>query len=57
MTREQVLLCPGYSNKQHRGNEGEGQFHINQGTIQFHKNHYFKKCLSYEELYELFENI
>lgn len=57
MTREQVLSCPGYSNKQHRGNEGEGQFHLNQGTIQFHKDHYFKKRLSYEELYDLFSGI
>jgi len=53
MTREQVLACPGYSNKQHRGNEGEGQFHLNQGTIQFHRQNYLKQVLTYEELYNL----
>ena len=57
MTREQVLKCPGYSNKQHRGNEGEGQFHLNQATIKFHKDNYFIESLSYEDLYNLFANI
>ena len=31
-----VFSLPNYSNKQHRGNEGEGQFHLNEKTIQFH---------------------
>lgn len=57
MTHDQVLECLGYSNKQHRGNEGEGQFHLNQNTIRYHKEHYFKKKLSYEDLYDLFSKI
>lgn len=57
MTKEQVLNCPGYSNKQHRGNEGEGQFHLNQATISHHMQHYLKKVLTYEELYDLFSKI
>jgi len=39
-----------YSNKQHKGNVGEGQFHINQRTYKHHKNRYFLKTLTYEEL-------
>ena len=54
---DQVLECTGYSNKQHRGNEGEGQFHLNQNTIRYHKEHYLKKKLSYEDLYDLFSKI
>ena len=54
MTTEQVLNCVGYSNKQHRGNEGEGQFHINNETLQYHIENFFKFQLTYEELYNLF---
>jgi len=57
MTKDQVLNCPGYSNKQHRGNEGEGQFHMNQDSIGIHRKNYLQKKVSYEELYELFESI
>lgn len=53
MTSEEVLQCPGYSDKQHRGNIGEGQFHLNQENISFHRSRYFVTCLSYEELYDL----
>ena len=48
-----VKSIPGYSNKQHRGNEGEGQFHINNTNINIHKK-YLDKELSYEDLYEMF---
>ena len=48
-----VKSIPGYSNKQHRGNEGEGQFHINDININVHKK-YLDKTLSYEDLYEIF---
>ncbi|NMA82414.1 MAG: hypothetical protein GX962_00935, partial [Epulopiscium sp.] len=46
--------CYGYSDFQHKGNEGEGQFHLNQDTINYHFDHHFKQWLTYEELYELF---
>lgn len=46
----------GYSNKQHRGNIGEGQFHINEKTIDFH-NKYFYQEITYEDLYRLLDNI
>ncbi|MBD5402976.1 hypothetical protein HDR58_09325 [bacterium] len=53
MNTTEVFNCPGYSDKQHRGNEGEGQFHLNQDNIDFHRVHYFVKSLDYNELYEL----
>lgn len=40
-----------YSNKQHRGNEGEGQFHVNETTIGLHEKYLFN-ILDYEELQE-----
>jgi hypothetical protein len=40
-----------YCNKQHRGNVGEGQFHINQRNIGLHDKHLYS-ILSYEEIEE-----
>ena len=54
MTNKEVLTCDEYSNKQHRGNEGEGQFHINQDNIEYHRKNYLQQTLTYENLYELF---
>ena len=42
----------GYSDKQHRGNKGEGQFHINQKNYAHHKKNYFIGQMDYEELKE-----
>jgi len=42
-----------YSDKQHKGNVGEGQFHINGDTFQIHLDNYLYQTLTYEELYEL----
>jgi hypothetical protein len=42
-----------YSDFQHKGNVGEGQFHINQSTLQIHIDNYAYKTLTYDELYEL----
>lgn len=53
---DQVENIPGYSNKQHRGNVGEGQFHITNGNIQYHRDNYFIRELSFEDLYNLFRN-
>jgi len=44
-----------YSNKQHKGNEGEGQFHLNEKTLQIHIDNYLYKILTYEELFSLLE--
>ena len=42
-----------YSDFQHKGNEGEGQFHINPNTFQIHLDYYLYKTLTYDELYQL----
>jgi hypothetical protein len=42
-----------YSDLQHKGNIGEGQFHINSQTLQIHLDNYSYKTLSYDELYKL----
>lgn len=42
-----------YSNKQHKGNEGEGQFHVNHDTLQIHLDNYLYRNLSYETLLDL----
>ena len=41
-----------YSNKQHRGNEGEGQFHVNEKNIKYHLENYLVKTITYKEVYE-----
>ena len=52
MASNEVKNCYGYSNKQHRNNEGEGQFHINNDTFQHHKKYLIKE-ISYEDLYNI----
>lgn len=54
MNSDEILSCPGYSDKQHRGNEGEGQFHLNQDNIAYHRKEHQVLVLSYKELYDLF---
>ena len=43
-----------YSDHQHRGNIGEGQFHISNKNIKNHINKYFLNSLTYEKLFEIF---
>ena len=42
-----------YSDKQHKGNVGEGQFHINQDTVAIHEENYLYRKLTYDELFQL----
>ena len=56
ISSNEILSCPGYSDKQHRGNEGEGQFHLNETNIRYHRKKYFQMKLTYEELFDLFSN-
>ncbi len=42
-----------YSDFQHLGNVGEGQFHVNKKTLQIHLDHYLHQTLTYDELHEL----
>lgn len=44
-----------YSDHQHRGNEGEGQFHINNSTLENHLDKYLVEWITYEQLYDLFK--
>ena len=43
----------GYSDKQHKGNIGEGQFHITNTNLQFHLDHHLAGQLSYDEFLEM----
>jgi len=43
----------GYSDRQHKGNVGEGQFHITEKNLQIHLDKYLHKTLTYEQLYQL----
>lgn len=52
ITNKEIGPLIKYSDKQHKGNTGEGQFHVNQKSLQTHLDHYFYKRLSYQELYE-----
>ena len=54
MNSSEILSCPGYSDKQHKGNEGEGQFHLNRSTIDYHMYNHFVHRLTYEELHAMF---
>ncbi len=44
-----------YSDHQHRGNVGEGQFHISNKTLDKHLKKYLVMWMTYEELYNLFK--
>lgn len=56
MNSDEIFTCPGYSDKQHRGNEGEGQFHMNQDNIEYHRCNHLQCVLQYRELYELLQD-
>lgn len=47
ITDENISYC----NKQHRGNEGEGQFHVTNKNIKYHLDNYLVKTLTYNEVY------
>lgn len=42
-----------YSDKQHKGNVGEGQFHINRSTLEVHLDRFLYRTVSYEDLLTL----
>lgn len=49
---EQIIsdTAIGYSDKQHRGNSGEGQFHIKNTNLQHHLDNYLYTNFDYEDL-------
>jgi len=42
-----------YSDKQHKGNEGEGQFHLNNRTYKYHIENYYETELTYKDILKL----
>jgi len=52
---EDIIKDPNiqYSNKQHRGNTGEGQFHLKNSNIEYHINKYLHTKMDYNKLWEL----
>lgn len=52
-TSLEVGQCLGYSNKQHKGNVGEGQFHLNRATFGYHIKNHLKRWLTYDELLQI----
>lgn len=53
VSSEDVKKLPNYSDKQHRGNVGEGQFHLNNQTIEYHIQNNLHCCLNYKTLMRL----
>lgn len=51
MSSGEVSGVPRSSDKQHMGNDGEGQFHINSSNIAYHRENFYKKTITYAELY------
>lgn len=48
-----ISSIPNYCDIQHRGNNGEGQFHLTPKTILWHRQNTLFKIISYDELYKL----
>lgn len=44
-----------FSNKQHKGNIGEGQFHINSTTLPHHLKSYLYKIIGYDEFLRILQ--
>lgn len=60
ITSEEINENPeliSYSDKQHRGNVGEGQFNLNNETYQVHLDHFLESELTYSQLYKLFSEL
>lgn len=48
-TTADIAQMPGWSGKQHKGNVGEGQFHLTQRNLQHHLDNYLLQHLSYQQ--------
>jgi hypothetical protein len=42
-----------YGDKQHKGNRGEGQFHISEKTLDIHLQKFYHITLTYQQLWDL----
>jgi hypothetical protein len=52
-TPDQIDASIGYGDRQHKGNVGEGQFHITEKTLQIHLDRFYQHTLTYQELLDL----
>ena len=54
-TSEDIVSDPAvrYSDKQHRGNKGEGQFHINSKTLPHHMDKFFIRSVDWQEILKI----
>lgn len=50
---DKISNMPASSNRQHKGNVGEGQFHIKRNNIEEHRRYYRTNILTYDELFNL----
>lgn len=46
----------GYVDKQHRGNVGEGQFHIKRNNLQYHIDNFLYRKLNWKELIQIIQS-
>jgi len=46
-----------YSDKQHRGNFGEGQFHVKKSNIKYHMLHYYEGCISWYNIIKILKDL
>ncbi len=53
ITPDRINKDIGYSDKQHFGNVGEGQFHLNNTTYEYHLQHVLETELTYDEVLDL----
>ncbi len=47
----------GYVGKQHRGNTGEGQFHIKRNNMKYHIDNFLYKQMTWNELVDIIVNL
>ena len=52
INQEEIANEIRYSDKQHKGNKGEGQFHITRKMLNLHIQNHLYASLSYDELYD-----
>jgi hypothetical protein len=54
---DQIDSTIGYGDRQHKGNLGEGQFHITEKTLQIHLDSFYHATLTYHELLTLLQGV
>lgn len=54
LSNKEVMKVQGYSDFQHKGNKGEGQFHVNNDSIDYHMKTHFKEWITYEDVINMF---